>query len=143
MPDISSILDITIHDEKKSEPIGCLSLPLLKIKSGEKKWYALKDSNLRDRAKGNNPRILLEMNLTWKLVSTLITLFYEKLNNTLPDPGTEPRISCLDFLSSSHSSLNLCPRRSSLPERVCSTDVTVEVNQRRLTRGNRRSGRGF
>ncbi|KAJ8716260.1 hypothetical protein PYW08_013545 [Mythimna loreyi] len=76
--DITSILEISIHDEKKSEDVGCLSLPLLNIKSGEKKWYALKDSNLRDRAKGNNPRILLEMNLTWKLVKASVRVVNPK-----------------------------------------------------------------
>lgn len=76
--DITSILEITIHDEKKSEDMGCLSLPLLKIKSSEKKWYALKDSSLRDRAKGNNPRILLEMNLTWKLVKASVRVVNTK-----------------------------------------------------------------
>ncbi|XP_075978755.1 multiple C2 and transmembrane domain-containing protein-like [Anticarsia gemmatalis] len=66
--DVTSILDITVHDEKKSEDVGKISIPLLRIKSGEKKWYALKDANLRDRARGNNPRILVEMKLTWNLV---------------------------------------------------------------------------
>ncbi|KAH9644140.1 hypothetical protein HF086_010355 [Spodoptera exigua] len=76
--DITSILDISIHDEKKSEDVGCLSLPLLHIKSGEKKWYALKDSSLRDRAKGHNPRILLEMNLSWKLMPASIRVINPK-----------------------------------------------------------------
>ncbi|XP_050563912.1 multiple C2 and transmembrane domain-containing protein isoform X3 [Spodoptera frugiperda] len=76
--DITSILDIAIHDEKKSEDIGCLSLPLLNVKSGEKKWYALKDASLRDRAKGHNPRILLEMNLSWKLVPASIRVINPK-----------------------------------------------------------------
>ncbi|CAH1638822.1 unnamed protein product [Spodoptera littoralis] len=76
--DITSILDICIHDEKKSEDIGCLSIPLLNIKSGEKKWYALKDSSLRDRAKGHNPRILLEMDLSWKLMPASIRVINPK-----------------------------------------------------------------
>ncbi|XP_022830427.1 multiple C2 and transmembrane domain-containing protein-like [Spodoptera litura] len=76
--DITSILDICIHDEKKSEDIGCLSIPLLNIKSGEKKWYALKDSSLRDRAKGHNPRILLEMDLRWKLMPASIRVINPK-----------------------------------------------------------------
>lgn len=69
MTDVTSILDITIHDEKKAEEVGKMSIPLLKIQNGEKKWYALKDANLRDRARGNNPRILVEMQLTWNIVS--------------------------------------------------------------------------
>lgn len=67
--DITSILELTVHDEKKSEDIGKISIPLLHIINEEKKWYALKDVTQRDRAKGNNPRILLEMRLTWNVVS--------------------------------------------------------------------------
>ncbi|CAB3259672.1 unnamed protein product [Arctia plantaginis] len=70
--DVTSILDITVFDEKKTEEIGKISIPLHRINSGEKKWYALKDANLRDRARGNNPRILVEMILTWNLVRAAI-----------------------------------------------------------------------
>ncbi|XP_047027144.1 multiple C2 and transmembrane domain-containing protein-like [Helicoverpa zea] len=76
--DVTSILNITILDEKKTEEVGCLSIPLLNFKSGEKKWYALKDSSLRERAKGNNPRILLEMNLTWKLLKASVRVVNPK-----------------------------------------------------------------
>ncbi|XP_026732354.1 multiple C2 and transmembrane domain-containing protein-like isoform X2 [Trichoplusia ni] len=70
--DIASTLEISIHDEKKSESIGSCLLPLLSIENGKKKWYALKDNDLRERAKGNNPRILLEMRLTWNLVKASV-----------------------------------------------------------------------
>ncbi|XP_061715357.1 multiple C2 and transmembrane domain-containing protein-like isoform X1 [Cydia pomonella] len=65
--DITSILEVTIFEEKKSEIVGKISIPLLRINNGEKKWYALKDSTQRERAKGSNPRILLEMKVSWNL----------------------------------------------------------------------------
>lgn len=68
--DITSIIEISIFDEnKKSEIVGKISIPLLRISNGEKKWYALKDKTQRERAKGNFPRILLEMRVTWHPVS--------------------------------------------------------------------------
>ena len=47
--------------------MGKLAIPLLKIESGKKRWYVLKDKKLRCRAKGSNPKILLEMNLVKKI----------------------------------------------------------------------------
>jgi hypothetical protein len=47
-------------------------IPLLRIRNGEKRWYALKDRKLRSRAKGNNPQILLEMRLEWNPIRACI-----------------------------------------------------------------------
>ncbi|KAL8606470.1 hypothetical protein ACOMHN_015559 [Nucella lapillus] len=61
--DIHSVLEVTVFDEdrdKKVEFLGKIAIPLLKIKSGERKWYALKDKKLIHRSKG---AILLEMNV--------------------------------------------------------------------------------
>lgn len=77
MTDITSLLEVTVHEEKKSEIIGKISIPLLRIKNSEKKWYALKDSTQRERAKGSNPRILLEMRVTWSLVSVVSIIIYK------------------------------------------------------------------
>ncbi|RZC36102.1 C2 domain containing protein, partial [Asbolus verrucosus] len=66
--DINNVLDVTVFDEDrdhKVEFLGRVSIPLLRIRNGEKRWYALKDRKLRSRAKGNNPQILLEMTLLW------------------------------------------------------------------------------
>lgn len=63
-------MEVIVVDEKKCEEIGKISKPLLKIQPG-KKWYALKDSTLKERAKGQNPRILLELNVAWNVVSIL------------------------------------------------------------------------
>lgn len=70
--DISSILEITVYDEDhdhKVEFLGKLAVPLLNIRNGEKRWYALKDKKMRARAKGNYPQILLEMLVIWNPVS--------------------------------------------------------------------------
>ncbi|KAK4885660.1 hypothetical protein RN001_001931 [Aquatica leii] len=66
--DINNVLEITVFDEDrdhKVEFLGKVAIPLLRIKSGEKRWYALKDKKLRTRAKGNSPQILLEMTVVW------------------------------------------------------------------------------
>ena len=42
-----------------------IMIPLMRIKNGEKKWYKLKDKTLRKKAKGDDPQILVEMNLFW------------------------------------------------------------------------------
>lgn len=63
--DVHEALDVTVYDEdrdKKVEFLGRVSIPLLRIRSGEKKWYQLKDKKCTLRAKG---QILLEMNLTY------------------------------------------------------------------------------
>lgn len=72
--DISSILEITVYDEDhdhKVEFLGKLAIPLLTIRNGEKRWYALKDKKMRARAKGNYPQILLEMTVIWNPVCNL------------------------------------------------------------------------
>ncbi|XP_047539490.1 multiple C2 and transmembrane domain-containing protein isoform X1 [Vanessa atalanta] len=66
--DISSILELTVYDEDhdhKVEFLGKLAVPLLNIRNGEKRWFALKDKKMRARAKGNYPQILLEMSVIW------------------------------------------------------------------------------
>ena len=54
--------------------MGKLAVPLLKMDSGKKRWYVLKDKKLRCRAKGNNPKILLEMNLVNALKQLLVVM---------------------------------------------------------------------
>ncbi|XP_076374762.1 multiple C2 domain and transmembrane region protein isoform X2 [Megalopta genalis] len=68
--DINSVLEVTVYDEDrdhKVEFLGRVAIPLLRIRNGEKRWYALKDKKLRGRAKGNAPQILLEMNVVWNV----------------------------------------------------------------------------
>ncbi|KAG8222833.1 hypothetical protein J437_LFUL010349 [Ladona fulva] len=73
--DIHSVLEVTVWDEDrdhKVEFLGRVAIPLLRIRNGEKRWYALKDKKLRGRAKGNFPQILLEMNVEWNPVRACI-----------------------------------------------------------------------
>lgn len=80
--DVTSTLDITIYDESiiqsmKGETLGKISIPLLRINNNEKKWYALKDRSKKHSAKGNCPRILLEMSLEWNPV--IFFLYWAKV----------------------------------------------------------------
>lgn len=85
--DITSTLDVSIYDEAKfnnsmkGETLGKLTIPLLRINNGEKRWYALKDRTKKRSAKGNCPRILLEMAVTWNPVS--FTLLFPKSQNNI------------------------------------------------------------
>ncbi|KAL0822718.1 hypothetical protein ABMA28_004735 [Loxostege sticticalis] len=81
--DITSILEVIVYEEKKNEEVGKISIPLLRIHNDEKVWYALKDSTQRDRAKGNNPRILLEMSTSWNLLKASIRVINPKEEDLL------------------------------------------------------------
>ncbi|XP_068618547.1 multiple C2 and transmembrane domain-containing protein-like [Battus philenor] len=81
--DITSVLEVIVWDEKRTEEVGKVSIPLLNIKNPSKKWYALKGINQRERAKGNNPRILLEMGITWNLVKASVRVVNPKEVNLL------------------------------------------------------------
>ncbi|XP_011699939.1 PREDICTED: multiple C2 and transmembrane domain-containing protein 1 isoform X3 [Wasmannia auropunctata] len=73
--DINSVLEVTVYDEDrdhKVEFLGKVAIPLLKVRNGEKRWYALKDKKLRGRAKGNCPQILLEMTVIWNIFRACI-----------------------------------------------------------------------
>lgn len=73
--DINNVLEITVYDEDrdhKVEFLGKIAIPLLRIRNGEKRWYALKDKKLRARAKGNSPQILLEMTVLWNPIRGMI-----------------------------------------------------------------------
>lgn len=73
--DINSVLEVTVYDEDrdhKVEFLGKVAIPLLRIRNGEKRWYALKDKKLRGRAKGNSPQILLEMTVVWNVFRACI-----------------------------------------------------------------------
>lgn len=73
--DIHEALQITVYDEdpnKKVEFLGKVVIPLLKIRNCEKRWYNLKDRNLKRRVKG---RILLEMDFLWNPVKSAIRTF--------------------------------------------------------------------
>ncbi|CAG4995074.1 unnamed protein product [Parnassius apollo] len=79
--DITSILEVTVYDEDhdhKVEFLGKLAVPLLNIRNGEKRWFALKDKKMRARAKGNYPQILLEMTVIWNPLKAAIRVINPK-----------------------------------------------------------------
>ncbi len=73
--DIHDCLDITVFDEDKdhkSEFLGRVKVPLLRIKNEERRWYTLKDKKLRKKARGDDPQILLEMFFVYNKVRASI-----------------------------------------------------------------------
>ena len=76
--DIHSILHISVYDEDRNhkyEFLGKFAIPLLNIESGRKRWFALRDKKLRERAKGSNPQILLQFYLNWNPIrAAIVTL---------------------------------------------------------------------
>ena len=69
--DINAVLEATVYDEDRDhrvEFLGKVAIPLLRVRNGQRRWYALKDRKLHARAKGNNPQILLELNVVWNEV---------------------------------------------------------------------------
>ncbi|KAG5898687.1 hypothetical protein JTB14_030637 [Gonioctena quinquepunctata] len=73
--DISDVLEVTVFDvdqDEKVEFLGKVVVPLLGIKNGEMKWYALKNKKLRGPAKGSAPKILLELTLYWNPIRACI-----------------------------------------------------------------------
>jgi len=75
---VHGILYLTVYDEDKnhkSEFLGKIAVPLLKMVGKEKQWYALKDKKLRCRAKGTLPQIQLGFQMEWNpLRQTIVTL---------------------------------------------------------------------
>ncbi|XP_050358242.1 multiple C2 and transmembrane domain-containing protein-like isoform X1 [Nymphalis io] len=90
--DVTSALDIAVHDESilqsmKGETIGKISIPLLRIKNNEKRWYALKDRSKRHSARGNCPRILLDMCLVWNPVKASMRVLRPKETKYILKPA--------------------------------------------------------
>ncbi|XP_064609084.1 LOW QUALITY PROTEIN: multiple C2 and transmembrane domain-containing protein 1-like [Liolophura sinensis] len=70
--DIHSVLEISVYDEdrdKKCEFLGKIAIPLLNIKNGERRWYALKDKKLLRKVKG---AIQLEMDFVYNHLKAAI-----------------------------------------------------------------------
>uniref|UniRef100_A0A1E1W180 C2 domain-containing protein n=2 Tax=Pectinophora gossypiella TaxID=13191 RepID=A0A1E1W180_PECGO len=80
--DVTSTLEVNVYDYSLvssmglwTDHLGKVSIPLLRIRNGEMRWYALKDKNNRTTAKGNCPRVLLEMSLVFNPVKASLRLF--------------------------------------------------------------------
>lgn len=54
-----------MDQDKSSDFLGRVAIPLMRIHNNERRWYALKDQKLLGRAKGS---ILLEMELVYNPV---------------------------------------------------------------------------
>ncbi|XP_026324294.1 multiple C2 and transmembrane domain-containing protein-like [Hyposmocoma kahamanoa] len=81
--DITSTLDMTVYNESiinssMDAIIGKLSIPLLRINNDEVRWYALKDRAKKGSAKGNCPRILLQMSVDWNPVTASLRILSPK-----------------------------------------------------------------
>ncbi|XP_038208502.1 multiple C2 and transmembrane domain-containing protein-like [Zerene cesonia] len=81
--DVTSTLDLKVYESSLAnallnEPLGKVSVPLLRVSSGERRWYALKDRNKRNSARGHFPRLLLQMSLVFHPVKATIKLFQPK-----------------------------------------------------------------
>uniref|UniRef100_A0A182NHJ8 C2 domain-containing protein n=1 Tax=Anopheles dirus TaxID=7168 RepID=A0A182NHJ8_9DIPT len=79
--DMSSVLELTVYDEDrdhKVEFLGKVVIPLLRIRNGEKRWYALKDKKMYTRAKGTQPQIQLEMTVVWNKLRAALRVLEPK-----------------------------------------------------------------
>ncbi|XP_053602037.1 multiple C2 and transmembrane domain-containing protein-like [Plodia interpunctella] len=88
--DISSTLDLKVYDSSlnqiRNESLGRVYIPLLRISSRTVRWYALKDRTKRHSAKGNCPRVLLDMSIFWNPVKAAVRLFQPKEVKYLKKP---------------------------------------------------------
>ncbi|XP_061166679.1 multiple C2 and transmembrane domain-containing protein 1-like isoform X2 [Saccostrea echinata] len=85
--DIHSVLEVTVYDEdrdKKAEFLGKIAVPILQMKRGIRRWYALKDKKLLGRSKG---AILLEMDFIYNPVKAAIRTVNPREEKYMqPDP---------------------------------------------------------
>ena len=95
--DICDVLEITVYDENydhKYDLLGRLKIPLLRIENDKKKWYVLKGKYLRSQARGNQPRIQLEMFFVYNNPSAMLNIIkrqreeihYQEFPNQLHSP---------------------------------------------------------
>lgn len=83
--DMTSVLDLTVFDEDrdhKVEFLGRVAIPLLRIKNGEKRWYALKDKKMFTRAKGVTPQVYIIFPFMFKFNNHIFFLIYCCLDST-------------------------------------------------------------
>ncbi|XP_053606560.1 multiple C2 and transmembrane domain-containing protein-like [Plodia interpunctella] len=76
--DITSKLEVFVRDERKDEEVGRIVVPLLRIRNDAKVWYILKDETLRERARGQNPAIQLEMRISWNIIKASLRIIRPK-----------------------------------------------------------------
>lgn len=58
--------------DHKVEFLGRVEIPLLRIRNGERRWYALKEKKMCARAKGNSPQVINKLYYDWIEYSIVI-----------------------------------------------------------------------
>ena len=79
--DVYEVVEITVFDDNGDhdyEFLGKVVIPLLNIENGKERWYRLKDKHLRKSSKGEDPRILLEMEFNYNILRASAGLFKAK-----------------------------------------------------------------
>jgi hypothetical protein len=74
-------LEVTVYDEDKDhkcEFLGRVTIPLLRIQNGRKRWYMLKNKKLWAPAKGDHPQILLELFFVYNPIRAAVRTFNPK-----------------------------------------------------------------
>ncbi|KAM3966708.1 multiple C2 and transmembrane domain-containing protein [Aphomia sociella] len=89
--DITSTLELKVYDNSilnalRTESLGRVSIPLLRICNRTQHWYALKNKTKKSGAKGNCPRVLLDMSLYWNPLKATVRMFSPKEVNYLKKP---------------------------------------------------------
>ncbi|KAL4705003.1 hypothetical protein ACJJTC_009791 [Scirpophaga incertulas] len=89
--DVTSTLDVKVYDSSfknalRFESLGRVSIPLLRINNGETRWFGLKNKGNRNSARGNCPRIQLEMTMFWNPIKATVRLFQPKEVKYLKKP---------------------------------------------------------
>eukprot|EP00092_Neocalanus_flemingeri_P034270 GFUD01037267.1.p1 GENE.GFUD01037267.1~~GFUD01037267.1.p1 ORF type:complete len:460 (-),score=117.99 GFUD01037267.1:88-1467(-) len=79
--DVYEVLEVIVFDDNGDfnyEFLGKVQIPLLNIENGTERWYRLKDQTLRNPAKGETPRILLEMKFCFNIIRASSCVFKPK-----------------------------------------------------------------
>ncbi|XP_059049366.1 multiple C2 and transmembrane domain-containing protein-like [Achroia grisella] len=89
--DITTCLDLKVYDNSLlttilNESLGRVSIPLLRVANGTMRWYALKDKSNKIAARGNCPRVLLEISIFWNPVKAAVKMFQPKEIKYLKKP---------------------------------------------------------
>jgi len=80
--DVYEVLEVTVYDDNGDnnyEFLGKIHIPLLNVENGKERWYRLKDQTMRKTAKGDAPRILLEMKFQFNIIRASSCVFKPKI----------------------------------------------------------------
>ena len=80
--DINDSLDVTVFDENKDcrySFLGRARLRLLSLGGGCRMWVGLKDKHLKQKARGEDPQILIETEVKWNPLRAAMKTFSPKV----------------------------------------------------------------